>query len=433
MNTKAQKIDSLFDDALNVRFGCVCFDFQVSDNGKQVPAPGSGWASVEGGSAFRIKSPADLASDVKWWTNLDRDIFWKSGAMKMPKLKKSEYFKTDLGDVMKELQMQPQNLTIATVCEYLSDMFNRVMRLAIELYDLKTFQEEDFTTELKNHFLPKDEPLDNHIDQALIRSYQDMVMCETGSINISGLRRIVLRRPRVIHARQVLETKVPLEGSQWEIKLKDELPADKDERLEYLINSPRPFICKVRINSFYDMDNAFVNLPKLLNMGEGVFPKGVRKIRDWMCQTELLYYSKFADIDIDAAMFAKEYDEHSFEESIVDLGPLSNLSYSYGLLAECVWNAYAERSRDPHTKSKTMVTPRASWLKSADRFLTLTSAMMLSSQGHQVVSYGSGMVVVQIPEADIKKLIENAPAASLTVPRWLVEKYQLSKELFYNN
>lgn len=424
-----KKIESLFDDSIELRFGCVCFDLQKSENDKLVPWPGSGWASIEGGKAFRIKSVADLNGDVKWWTNLNRDIFYKSNSFKQNKLKKSDYFKTDLGDVMKELHMVPQSISIATICEYLSDMFNRIMRLAVEMYGVNGFQEEDFTSELKKTFIGTDESQSNHLDEALMRAYQDLVICESSDINLSEYKRVVLKRPRSLHARQVLQTKVPKQSSTWDVVFKDDLPLSAQERVEYFLDLDRPFICKVKILSYNDMENAFVNLPKLLNMGDALGPKRVKKERNWMCQTELLYYSKFATLDIEAAMLAQEYDDENFEDKICTLGPMSDLSYSIGLLNECVWHAFADRSVDRHTKSKTLVTPRACWIKSADRFLTLTSAMMLSSQGHKILSYGAGLVVVQIHNSQIQNLIEHASIAGLEVPIWLVEKHLLSKQM----
>lgn len=429
MINNEKRLDALFDDNSAIKFGCVCFDMHEGQNGKMSPAPGQGWASIEGGTAFRIKSGADLSNDVKWLSNLHREVLWNSGKPYMNKIKKSDYLKTDLGDIMKELQMSPPNLPITVVCEHLSGIFNKVMRLAIELYGIQDFQKEDLIEELHNHLLPKDEGIENHIDQAFMRAYQDYVFCESNSLNLEGHKRIVLKRPRYHHAKGVLDTRVPLKNSKWEVLFSEDLPKTAQERLDFLMNEERPFICKVKIQSFNDMDNGFINLPKLLDMGESIAPRNQRKKRDWMCQTELLYYSRFAVLDVEAVMIAQSYDEQSYEDILPDMGPIGNMSYSYGLLSECVWNAFSQRSFDVSTKSKTLVTPRACWLKSTDKFLTLTSAMMLSSQGHNVLSYGSGTVVVSIADTNIAKLIEQAPAAGLTVPRWLVEKYQLSKQL----
>lgn len=428
MLNKERRLDALFDDNIGLEFGCVCFDMQEGANGKMSPVLGPGWASIAGQTAFRIKSPSDLSNSVKWWSNINRENLWGSG-IHNGKLKKSEYLKTDLGDVMKELQMSPPNIPIANICEYLSDIFNKVMRLAIEFYGVQDFQKEDLIEELHQHLLPTDQNIDNSIDQAFMRTYQEYVFCETNHLNLEGNKKIVLKRPRLFHAKGILETRIPKKNTRWDILLIDELPATKEERLEFLLNHNKPFICKVKVFSFNDMDNAFINLPKLLDMGEARVGKNNKRKRDWMCQTELLYYSRFADLDVEAVMLAEEYDENSFENLLPDMGPLGNMSYSYGLLAECVWHAFAGRSYDKAVKSKTLVTPRACWLKSTDKFLTLTSAMMLSSQGHNVISYGNGTVVVSVADNNIAKLIEQAPAAGLTVPRWLVEKYQLSKQL----
>lgn len=429
--TKVKQLQSLFDDTKNISFGCVFFDLQQREN-KSFPWPGSGWASIEGNKAYRIKGPEELSKDFIWLSNLKNDAWYQSNIFRQNHIKKSEYLKTDVGDIMKELQMIPQNLTIATITEQFSHMFNKIMRLAIELYKLNNFEKDDLITQLKDLFIGKDESLTIPVDEAFSRSYQDMVICEQINISLTGYKKIQLRRPRVIHAREILETEIPEKDSKWDLLLNEELP-EKDNRLEYLLSLNRPFICKVKINDFKEQnmgnnrDMHLIDFNKLLNMGEAIGPKGVRKKRDWMTTTEIMYYSKFANLEIEAALIASSYSKTINKDKIPSFGDLLDMSYSYGILCECVWHSFADRSIDYINKSKTLVSPRATWYKAADRFYCLTAAILLASKGIQVLSYSSGIVNVLVSEEQIKSLLQIAPSAGLTVPIWLVEKYQLSK------
>ena len=160
----------------------------------------------------------------------------------------------------------------------------------------------------------------------------------------------------------------------------------------------------------------------MLNLGEAKGEGGKSKERNWVCQPEILYLSKFASLDISAAFVAEGYQDLGRKTHLPYLGELSDFSYSLGLLAENVWIGLASRSINSQKRSKSLVSPRACWLKAADRFMTLTSAMMLSSAGFIVSSYGYGGVTVIVEENKLPQLIEIAPHAGLCVPMNILEK-----------
>jgi hypothetical protein len=421
MENKEQFIQSLFDDTKNVKFGCVMFDLQEDKDGKHIPLPGSGWASVEGGSAFRIKGTGELSSEVKWLTNLSQNILWKTGAVKQPKLKHSSYLRTDVGQIMKELGLTPPKVPIAEVCEIISDLFNKVMRLAIEFYGLKSFNQKELYAEIKMTLLGEDRNISIHVDEALSRAYQDLVMCEKPILKDKNLF-VTLKRPRYFHAKSIIDTSIPFWNGSWEFFGPEVLANTTEKKIEQLMKLDRPFVAKISINSFKYATNLNVDLSKLLDLGEAIGEGGKAKDRNWVCQPELLYLSKFADLNIDAAFVADGFQSLSENITLPYLGELSDFSYSLGLLSENVWIGLANRSVNPQTRTKTLVSPRACWLKAADRFMTMTSAMMLSSAGFIVTSYGYGGVTVMIEEAQIAKLIELAPHAGLTVPMNIIDK-----------
>jgi len=425
MENKKQYIQSLFNDAHNVKFGCVMFDLQEVEDEKHIPLPGSGWASIEGEPAFRIKNTGDLSSEVKWLSNLSQEILWKSGVVKQPKLKHSSYLRTDVGQIMKELGLTPPTVPIAEVCEIISGLFNKVMKIAIEYYGLKSFNQKELYSELKTVLIGEDKSISIHVDESLSRAYQDLVICEK-PLSKEKLKEkqmfVTLKRPRYFHAKSIIDTSIPFYKGDWEFFGPDDLPAQTNKKIDFLAKLDRPFVAKVSINSFKQSNNLNVDLNKLLDLGEAIGEGGRPKDRNWACQPELLYLSKFADLNIDAAFVADGYQSLPNNISLPYLGELSDFSYSLGLLAENLWIGLASRSVNPQTRTKTLVTPRACWLKAADRFMTMTSAMMLSSAGFTVSSYGYGGVTLVIDESQIAQLIELAPYAGLSVPINLIEK-----------
>ncbi len=420
-NQKKELDNLLFNDSFNTRFGCVLFDLQEDKDGKMIPWPGTGWASLEGKTAVRIRSTGDLSSDVKWWTNLPHELFWKSGAVKQPKLKYSSYVRTDMGQIMKELGLNPQKMTTSRVCEILSELFTKIMKLAVEFYNVREFNESDLIAEIKKTLISSDNNISMYVDEALTRAYQDIVICEKDLSN-NDVRYITLKRPRYVHAQRILETTVPLFEGDWDFKGEDDLPSDFDERIEYILSLDKPFVAKVSINSFKSHDGTDVDLSKLLNMGEAIGEKGKKKDRNWVSQPEFIYLAKFANIHVDALFLAKGYKNIEMKYPLIDLGGLSPFSYSIGILSECVWVSLSSRSINPQTRAKTLVSPRACWIKATDRFLTFTSAMMLAASGFNVISYGFGGVTVAIADRQIKKLIEIAPHAGLVLPLSIFEK-----------
>lgn len=418
--SREQELKNLFNDNQNIRFGCVMFDL-VDNNGEMKPAPGSGWASIEGAPSTRIRNTGDLSNEIIWLTNLSQDILWKTKAVKENKLKYSGYLRTDVSQMMKELGLLINKVQIANITEIISEIFNKVMRLATEFYGIKSFTQKDLYSEIRNMLFPDDLNVSNHVDEALSRSYQDLVICER-PLTKEKMNFVTLKRPRYFHAKSILDTMIPFSKDSWEFLGSEDLPVSTEEKIKFLMEKGKPFIAKISINYFKHQPNINLELGKLLNLGEAIGEGGRPKQRNWVCQPELLYLSKFADINIDAAFMADEYQPLEKSVQLPYLGELSDFSYSLGILSECVWIGLATRSINPKNKSKTLVSPRACWLKAADRFMTLTSAMMLMSAGFIVISYGYGGVTVMVEDYKLAQLIEIAPHAGLTVPMNIIDK-----------
>ncbi len=417
-----EKNESLIEKSINQpRFGCVMFDLVDVDNTLK-PMPGSGWASIEGKSAFRIKNLEDLSSDIKWLTNLNQQTLWKTGVVSQSKLKHSAYLRTDVGQIMKEIGLNPPKVPIATVCEKISEIFNKVMKMAQEFYDIQSFSQKDLNTEVRDSIIEKDNNISDFVDEALTRSYQDLVICEKNIKDLPSF--ITLRRPRYYHAKQILETAVPVWNQDWDFVAPDDMPKSNEKKIEFLMAQKRPFIAKVHIQEFDYPTQISIDLSKLLNLGEAIGEGGKTKDRNWVSQPELLYLSKFAKLTIDAAFIAKGYQSFDDKINVPYLGELSDFSYSLGLLSEVLWTGLAARSLNPKTKGRYLVSPRACWLKAADRFMTLTSAMMMASAGFKVISYAYGAVTVAVEDHHISKLIEIAPHAGLNVPQYIIEKHR---------
>lgn len=398
------------------KFGCVLFDLSSDNNGNMLAQPGSGWASIDGKDSFRIKNISELNDSILWWTNLSQEIFWKSGAVRYKKLKAANYLRTDMYQLKKELGLIQPEVTIAYSCQIFSEIFSKVMRLAIEYYKLKEFNEKDLGSDLKNLLLPNDKNINVHVDEALLRSYQDLVICNHEVVKEDHYF-IQLKRPRYFHSKLLLETAIPINDGEWEFVSLEKIPKENNKRMEFLMSKNRPFIAKINIDNFITYQNDNINLNKLLNLGVAIGAGGQTKDRNWVAQPELMYLLKFANLEIQAAFLAPSYEDLSDKIKLPYLGELSDFSISLGLLSESLWTGISARSINPiGGRSKNLVSPRACWLKSADKFFTFMSAMLLSSSGFEVISYGYGGVNVSVQKTEIDKLVEIAKYAGLSIP-----------------
>lgn len=400
--------ETLFNDVANAGFGCVLFDMQEDESGRMRPLPGKGWASLNGEKAFRINGPDDLDTDVKWITNLDRATFWKTGCVRIKKLRESSFFKTDLGHMMRETGLIPREVSSASACEGLAEIFSRTMRIAQEHYDLDGLREAEFTEDIRPLLAPQDASVSHEMDEALSRAYIDFVPCP--GTREEGEKIMTFRRPRLLHAREVLGSAVPAGG--WEFLGPEAMP--EENRLEWLQEKRRPGLVKIALRGFQPGCPDWI--PPLLQLGEAIGAGGKRKERNWMTLQEAKYFSKYAKVAIHAAFLAEGWETMKMGKSLPNLGDLSDFSFSLGLLGEAHWQALAMRSRDPLTRSKSMVSPRACWLKAADRFFCFAGAIPLSAAGFGVINYGSGMVSIRYRPGQARFALDIAQKSGLIAP-----------------
>lgn len=401
----------IFDSAEQSGFGAVLFDLKETEDGLMRPQLGAGWASLKGQKAFRFQSYEELDSSVLWICNLDRQTFWKSGAIKIKRLKESVFFKTDMGALIREIGVNPKIVGPTVTVEKISFIYNKTFSLLKQHYKCHDFSEADLCDILKKMLIPDDVPLGLELDEALSRGFADFISCPQKILNNSNVMRVTLHRPRFTHAKQICESLIP--SGEWTFFSDTDLP-EKEIRLNWLIEQKRPVLALVQLKGFLEKCPSYM-LP-LLQTGDAIGTAGRKKERNWMTLQELRYFSRFMRIDIQCVFMSEHFDNFITAKELLNAGPLSDLSISIGLLAECHWLALSSRSRHPETKSKSMVSPRACWLRSADRFFCFTAAIPLAAAGFKVISYGNGSVTVAVEKEKISDLAQSAAGCGLLPP-----------------
>ena len=417
---EGQKINDLFEFRPEAGFGCVFFDREDDGTGRVEPRYGKGWFSIEGQRAERFADPRQLDQDVRWLTNLDKKQFWLTNAVSNKTLRHSGYLRLELGPRMKEAGLLVQELDPAGVCERLSEIYSRLSRLARTHYGILEFREPDLKEQLARAMAINDQPISMEVDEALRRSWQEVV-----SLTLPGQepkRGMIFRRPRLAHAKALLQTPIPSGG--WEFLDARSLPAEGG-RLDWLFAKNRPFLAKVKVGEAFATEQS-QQVAKLLSFSDPLASGIRRRERDWMCSNELFYWAQHARIEPLAVFMAEAAKPMPSNPGLLELGPLSEHSLSLGLIAESHWMALASRARHPAARSAALVSPRAAFLRAADRFLCFCSALEMQSRGFEPISYGMGAVSVAFKgDMSVKALGDALQQAGLLAPAGLFESLRL--------
>lgn len=375
-------------------FGAVIFD--------DSQRPGSGWASVRGKEAFRVRGTGDLASDIFWWTNLKMEVFNQFG-LASARLKRTDYLRPRMDQLHTELGLLAFRMPAARVVEITSEIFDRVLRLAGEHYGLEKPVSGTLAEDLYPELVQEDRSITQDIDKALENSYQSWASCEGN--NPHGSSMVTFRRPRIQHALDVLATPVP--GEQWEFVDDAALPP-QNKRLDWLVTQARPALVKASVKS---IDH---EVAQIVAFGSG--GGGAPKLRAWLSHPELLALSKFAKLKIEAAFLGTEYAPHPVRRTLATGGVFGTLSISMGILAENYWQSLANPRAYKRFSKEKVYSPRAVWYAASDRFYMMLPALMLHGSNFAVRGYGKGTVILAVQRGALNEARACAAAAGLSAP-----------------
>lgn len=390
------------------RYGCVLFD--------DPNRAGPGWASIAGDTAFRINGTGDLATDVVWIVNVEYQAFFRQGLQRLARLKRTYYLTRTIPQIMRELGLDSRFMPATQAVRVLAEIFDRTVRLAERHYGADVSRYDTLADGLRGAILSKDETLSTEIDQAVDQATQNTVMCEQRFLPDST--HLTFRRPRMLHARELLATPMPL--APWEF-LPGEKMVPEARRMDWLLRQDRPVLAKIAVQRLSP------EAAHLVAFGSGAWGRGKQKDRSWASHPELLFLSHYATVRVDAAFLGAGYAPLAPLIPLMDEGPAGDLSFSAGLLADSYVTALA--SPQPYHLGPKIPTPRAAWLRASDRFLSFFPAMLLDGAGFQVNSYGMGSVGVRVVQGNLTAAACAAREASLLVPLSLTGDAEIEEAL----
>lgn len=418
-----------FVSGISNKHGCIWFD-DNSSKGPRDPNAAKGWACVGGENPFRFESISELPLDIIWWTNLTRAENWSFGKLK--RFKESALFGIDLMALISENGLTTDKRSESV--KYWSEIFSRsaewlsrwCQRNNLEPWD---WGEGTLSDALKKRILQNDQSNDQIIEYAFSKAYVEQIFCEVKQSDLQGKRQITLSLPRLKHAQKILSSKFP--KNEWKILKENEWPRTTNERVRWITEKKLPMLVEVDLVNFKNLaivENSSLTIGQIW-LGKRGFRLNTQIMEPmWLTETELLALSKFATFEIISAYISSGWEELS---NITDLhstieGPLIHLSITKGLLSTATWQAVSSPGRDPNNRRKGLFSPRAIWLRVVDRLSCFSAALIMQSNGYDVLSYGNGQVKVAFdPNGDPKDLAKTTQQAGLTLPTVLAERLKL--------
>ena len=400
------------------RFGVVIFD--------EPDDPGAGWASIADErrpQSTRVGGPNELATDTIWWTNVTYANFFKGDAQtwRNPNLRHDKYLPLGHQDVLKEWGYDPTSVDADFTATFCAQAFDRIMRIAwTMLRDAnpkqrlpQAFQGKTMRDDLRT-LIPELEYPRLEAAEALKSGQAWEEYTATGARGPKGGKWVVLRRPRLAYAMEMLQTPVP--KGPYILKKRGEIGKMQPNPVEHVRKMATPAIVEVTVNKIQP------EVAPIYGFGAAT-DRDKRTTRSWVAHPEFQILSRVADVSVRSMWQGDAY------WPLVPAMPeparaflqdrFSDLSWSAGIVAESLWRAAClpedkskagpQREGDP----KANTSWQGLWIRAADKGAMFGASMRLTEMGHAVVSYGLGWTRAQVSEEDIPNLIRDGLSMGL--------------------
>ena len=351
--------------------------------------------SSNGGDTQRISGTGELASNVKWISNIGVDTAYGVQLKNTPKLLDDKYLRTAVSSIILELGLKAE--TLEKKSEVISSIFNNVIDLSRSILSIEEIPKGSLSSGIATklgHYHQK--VLDHSISEASMLSCLPFTNCERENIANRDVEFVSLVLPRVNHAEHILAKGLPWDELIW--LTDDQIPSAAD-RVKWICNSHLPMLAEVEIPSISAEYNS------LINWGNGA--GSIRRSssfdtanpRAFITSNELKVLSEFSNLRVKRIALCNSQAECRYD--LPSVQPMAKVSYSYGLFAENFWCALL-RDRDGLAKKTFM----SSWIHAEDRMRCMRHAKALKDKGFIVNGYGYGRITLAVDrdaKQDLKK------------------------------
>lgn len=393
------------------RIGCLRFDSVEHIEG--------GWASIEGGEAFRFNRMADLESDCLFLSNIGFTESHKTGLSNNAKIRTSSYIDVEVYNIRERkanerivnkesdgLSSSPRDIP-GNLCiddsdwekqvEVSSCVASRVFENATVDCKLETPPFFELKKGMREALIPHDAVIsDSTLYDAL----------ETSQVNYSNVQRALnsvqndmdygvnLMLPKASHAFDILSKPLPAFHTKW-IKSLERI--DSKDVKAYLegIKPHAIYLFRVNIRTFEP------EYAHIINFGTG------KERRAWITGVDALFLKDIATFDIHSSYEAMEVINH---HPVYDMVKKSyspekhDFSYSTGIYLQNLWLSLTVKStpRANILKRDLSHNQFAPFIKAYDRIALAKVVKKLDSMDINVLTYSKGQIKVALKSHQIK-------------------------------
>lgn len=402
------KTDSPVKSARHINVGAIVFDDKNN-------ASLGGWASIAGGTAFRVSSHLGLDNKVMWISNLGFKAFSECGLSAARNHRLPYYFYRTVDQVAADLgvNVKIDPTSAPSAAQAASRIYDRVLKLAENAYPHKAeypFTGKTMAEDIRSAcgMLDSSNRGPDFLETAFAASYQ------TDSSLRSQFQAdtfiVILRRNRVSHFSKLLSYPVPTEQN-WKIMNAKTLPVGNKARMDFVLETEHPVLAEISLNT----DRCRDEMVELMAFGNQTAMRNKAGVlRTHASHPELLWLSNFCDLEIHSIAIAQEYVKlrpQMMMPSIITGDPLLSLSYSVGLFAELHYMAMTEPTRKQNSSGNALdknISPRNVWLRAYDRAEMFIFAKRAMEAGLTVTGYSMGALRLTTDRRELPKVMEFA-------------------------
>lgn len=390
------------------KFGFIYFD--------DINEPSSGTYSIAGGKAQRLELITDIPSDVIWWTNLPYAACNKSALGGMSNIRYNKFLVISPEDCLMEWGYKPKSLKPEQFAVFVSRLFNRIMmisfNLIIEMEPRRNIHEVFSTRELRNDFaavLPRPVFPSGEAASVIKSGYSYVDFTATTKPLQRGVAAVVMRKPRLSHAIDMLTTLIPNGDMEFISARKMDAP------FNHVLESKRPMLSEVVLSQLDPI------VAPIFAYGHSM-DRNKKIMRSWVAHPELIALSAFSNIEVKGAWQGQEYEilSNTLQDAVKNflMSPFAPFSWSAGIVAETLWKGCCLKNPfpPPSGEEAPQTSWRGLWVKSSDKTLTFMNALSMSKLGWQAGSYGAGYVRFGCHISQVESLIKDGLALGM-VPR----------------
>lgn len=368
-----------------MRVGVILFD-----NEKSIDA--GGWASEAGGKSYRISGIHHIDSNVIWLTNIGFTQFKDMQLNRITHLRESHYLRIKINSLINELGIRDNSSDAA---EILSKIFHRVTKFGNQSFgiDVNDYAYR-YPNLLADKIIPpemKKSPTNN--GDTIISNLKNATQLIQNSIKSGPSPQnktpVTITIPRVAYNNYLLSLQYPDEREWSPVKFKEggfDVGVDKKGEM---IEGTKARMAKLKTLS---KESAFIFNVEVLSYEEeyskfAMFGVGCNETRKWATYPEVVEMIKYSHVSIKKAL---KTSLGELDHDIVDRDVSTNFSYSKGIYLENLVNAL---SLPIDRKIYNGVIP---YIKSYDRAACFRLAEVFHKENYQVMSYGSGSIVLLV-------------------------------------